>query len=98
MRNFLLGMIFGAGLLFVAMHFHVVRGNEGIVLVPKISNTLSGTYADVRGFTLNDWKDHKPLAAAITKSNKSHLIEEGATRAFGDSMRGLVDDLFQNKQ
>lgn len=98
MRQFLAGMFFGAGLLFVAMHFHVVRGNEGVVLVPKISNTLSGTYADVRGYTLNDWKEHKPLAAAITQSNKSHLLQDSANRAFGDSMRGLVDDLFQNKQ
>ena len=98
MRQFLAGMFVGAGLLYVSMHFHIVRGNQGIVLVPKISNTLSGTYADVRDYTLNDWKDHKPLAAAITKSNQSHLMEDSANQAFGNSMRGLVDDLFQNKQ
>ncbi|MGB7344424.1 MAG: hypothetical protein WBD20_09440 [Pirellulaceae bacterium] len=98
MRNFFFGMISGAALLYVAMHYHVVRGNEGVVLVPKISNNLSDVYADIREYQLDDWKAHKPLAAAIMKSSQAHLIEDTAHRAFGDSMRGLVDGLFQSKE
>jgi phytoene/squalene synthetase len=98
MRQFLLGMICGAALLFVAMHYHVVRGNDGVVLVPKISNNLSDVYVDIREYQLSDWKEHKPLAAAIMKSSQAHLIEDSAHRAFGDSMRGLVDGLFTSSK
>jgi hypothetical protein len=94
MSRFLAGMVCGALLLFVAMHYHVVRGNHGVVLVPKISNNLSHIYTDVRSFDLQDWKDHKTLAAAIMRSKQSHLLEDSAYRNFGDSMRGLVDQLF----
>ena len=52
MKHFLMGMVCGATLLFVAMHYHVVRGKDGVVLVPKISNNLSDIYVDVREFDL----------------------------------------------
>ena len=95
MRQFFLGMLCGAGLLFTLMHFHVVRGKQGVTLVPKISNNLTDVYCDIREYTLDDWKEHKPLAAAIVRSNQSELIEDSAHSAFADSMRGLVDNLFQ---
>ncbi|NND99317.1 MAG: hypothetical protein HKN47_18515 [Pirellulaceae bacterium] len=98
MRQFFFGMICGAGLLFVAMHYHVVHGNHGITLVPKISNNLSDAYVDIREFSLDDWKEHKPLAAAIMRSNHGHLIEDSAQNAFADSMRGLVDSVFKSDE
>ena len=87
-------MLCGAVLLFVFMHYHVVRGNNGVVLVPKISNNLSGIYTDIREFDLQDWQNHKPLAAAIMRSNQAQLLEDSAHRHFGDSVRRVVDDLF----
>lgn len=93
MKQFLLGMVCGAALLFVAMHYHIVRGNEGVVLVPKISNSLSDVYVDIREFDLAQWKQHKPLAAAIMKSSQSHLLEDSAHQSFGNTVRDLVDNL-----
>ncbi len=98
MRNFLFGMICGAVLLFGAMHYHVVRGSQGIVLVPKISNNLSDVYTDIREYTLDDWRNHKPLAAAIMQSNQEHLIEGDANNALARSLRGAVDSLFNKQQ
>ena len=94
MSRFFAGMVCGALLLFLVMHYHVVRGNNGVVLVPKISNNLSGIYTDIREFDLEDWKGHKSLAAAIMRSNQSALLEDSAHRNFGDSVRRVVDDLF----
>jgi hypothetical protein len=94
MSRFFFGMICGAGLLYVAMHYHVVRGGEGFYLVPKIANDLSNVYTDTRGFTLSDWKDHRTLAAAVVKSNKQHLMEDASMGSFPDSLRGMVDGLF----
>ena len=90
-----MGMICGAALLFIAMHYHIVRGNEGIVLVPKISNNLADVYVDIREFDLQQWKNHKPLAAAIMKSNQAHLLEDSAHQSFGNTVRDLFDGLFQ---
>lgn len=98
MSRFFAGMFCGALLLFVVMHYHVVHGNNGVVLVPKISNNLSGIYTDIRKFELEDWKGHKPLAAAIMRSNQAELLKDSAERNFGDSVRRAVDDLFGSNQ
>ncbi|KAA5540009.1 hypothetical protein FYK55_22080 [Roseiconus nitratireducens] len=91
MSRFIAGMFCGALLLFLAMHYHVVRGNNGVVLVPKISNNLGDVYTDIRAFELDDWKRHKTLAAAIMRSSQSDLIQGSAQRSFGQSVREAVD-------
>lgn len=94
MSRFLFGMLFGAVLMYAAMHYHVVRGDEGVFLVPKISNNLSDVYVDIRSFTLQDWQRHKPLAAAIMRSERSHLIGDSSMNRFRESVGHLVDQLF----
>lgn len=90
-------MACGALLLFVVMHYHLVRGNNGVVLVPKISNNLSGVYTDIRAFDLDDWKAHKTLAAAIMRSSQADLMEDSDHRSFGDGVRRIVDDLLSDR-
>jgi len=97
MSRFLFGMVTGAVLLYMAMHYHIVRGNDGVFLVPKISNNLSNVYVDTRAFQLSDWQRHKPLAAAILKSNQSHLLEDSSLSSFRNSISQLVDGLFSNE-
>ncbi|QDT06602.1 hypothetical protein K227x_50130 [Rubripirellula lacrimiformis] len=97
MSRFFFGMIVGASLLYVAMHYHVVRGQEGVFLVAKISNNLSDVYVDTRQYTLNDWKQHKPLAAAIMQSKQSHLLEDASLNGFRTTVSGLVDGLFSDR-
>ncbi len=97
MSRFLFGMICGAGLLFVAMHYHVVHGKDGVFLVSKISNNLSDVYVDTREFDLSDWKAHKPLAAAIMRSDKSHILEDASLTGFKSSVSNMVDGLFSGE-
>ncbi len=94
MSRFLFGMVTGALLMYVAMHYHVVRGNQGVFLVPKLSNNLADVFVDTRKFELDDWRKHKPLAAAIMQNDQSQLLEGASLNSFRDSMRGLVDGLF----
>ena len=96
MSRFLFGMVAGALLLFLAMHYHVVRGKEGVYVVPKISNNLSDIYVDTREFRLSDWKEHKPLAAAIMRSEHSDLLDDASLNTFRDSVGALVDGLFSD--
>ncbi len=97
MSRFFFGMITGAVLLYVAMHYHVVRGEEGVYLVAKISNNLTDVYVDTRGYSLTDWQAHKPLAAAIMKSNQTHLLEDASLTSFRSSVSSLVDGLFSGQ-
>ncbi len=66
-------MVVGAALLFIAMHYHIVRSEDGVYVVAKISNNLSDVYVDTREYSLSDWNSHKPLAAAIMKSDHAAL-------------------------
>ena len=97
MARFLFGMITGAALLFAAMHYHVVRGDEGFFVVPKISNNLTDVVVDIRGFRLSDWNRHKPLAAAIMQSNQAHLLSDSSLGTFRDTVDGLVQGLFGDR-
>lgn len=97
MSRFFFGMICGAGLLFVAMHYHVVHGKDGVFLVSKISNNLSDVYVDTREFDLSDWQAHKPLAAAIMRSDKSHILEDASLTGFKSSVSSLMDGLFSGE-
>ena len=97
MSRFVFGMICGAGMLYVAMHYHVVRGNEGVFLVSKISNNLSDVYVDISNFELSDWQEHKPLAAAMLRSNKAHLLEDASLTGFNSSVSSMVNGLFSKQ-
>lgn len=93
MSRFLGGMVVGALLLFTAMSFHIVRGKNGTVLVPKIDRNLSDVYVDIRDYDLQDWDSHRPLAAAILKSNQAHLVPNARPQSIGDSVVSLLDRL-----
>jgi hypothetical protein len=97
MSRFLFGMVTGAVLLFVAMHYHVVHGQDGVYVVPKISNNLSDIYVDTREYGLDDWKSHKPLAAAIMKSDQAHLLDDSSLNSFRDRVGELVQGLFSDR-
>ena len=43
-----------------------------------------------REFGLTEWKQHKPLAAAVMESNQSHLLEDASLNSFRDSISGLM--------
>ena len=86
-------MLTGALLLYVGMHFHFVRGDGGVFLVPKTQSSLSDIYVDIRDFRLDHWKAHKPLAEAIMASNQKHLANETPPLAFRDSVEGMVSGL-----
>ncbi|TWT76185.1 hypothetical protein CA13_66760 [Planctomycetes bacterium CA13] len=94
MQRFFAGMVCGAVLLYTAMHYHIVRGKEGVFLVPKISNNLSDTYVDIRDFHLGDWQDHKPLAAAMVKNDQGEMLEGSSMNSFRSQVDALVNGLF----
>ncbi|MEM1226803.1 MAG: hypothetical protein AAGJ40_13975 [Planctomycetota bacterium] len=96
MSRFIFGMVVGAALLFACERYHLVHGQDGFFIVPKISNGLTDVYVDIRSFTLDDWRAHKPLAAAIMKSDRSEVLSDAALGGFRDNIGGLVEGLFSD--
>lgn len=96
MWKFLGGLILGAGLMYSALNFHLVRGQNGVFMVSKVTSDLSDVYVDIRGFTLEDWKRHKPLAAAIIKSDRSEVLDDATLNGFRENVHAVVDRLFSN--
>lgn len=91
--TFVLGMVVGAGLLWAAMHYHVVRSSDGFFFVAKIRNDLSDPYVDIRDFALRDWEDHRPLAAALIRSRQSHLMGDSSMQLFREKMDAVLENL-----
>lgn len=93
MSRFFFGMLTGAAVLYVSMHFHFVRGDSGVFLVPKTTSSFSDVYVDIRDFRIEHWKAHRPLAEAIITSNQKHLAKETPPLAFRDTVQDVVSGL-----
>jgi hypothetical protein len=95
--TFLLGAAVGAGGMYLSRTYHVVRGNDGFHLVPKMTQDFSDPYVDVRNFDPRAWDDHRALAVALVKANKGHLITAGVGDNLRNAARGVLEMLEGNK-
>ncbi len=89
LTTFIMGMATGGALLYGALHYHLIRANDGFHLVPKLEHKLAATYVDIRSFTAADWAKHADIAGALMDANQGQLIEGSAT----DALRNGVDQL-----
>jgi hypothetical protein len=95
LRGFVLGCIVGGLVVFFAPRYHVLRTDEGVELVPKVTSTFTDTYVDIREFGITEWNDHKLVAAALVAAEKSHILEDageqGVLDGFEDTLLGRKD-------
>ena len=84
LSTFIFGMAVGAGLLYGALNYHLIRADDGLHVVPKLNVELSSTYVDIREFTPADWSKRPQLASALLQSDQRELVD------------GAVDDAFRN--
>ncbi len=92
MSRFLFGVLTGVIMMYVASHYHVVRGADGFYLVPKLTNNLSDIYVDTREFSPDDWLDHQSVAAAIMQSNQTHLLGESTLNPLQESVQSIFSN------
>jgi hypothetical protein len=90
---FLAGFLVGAAAIFGALKYHVVRADDGVHLVPKISSQFGEAFVDIRQFSLSDWNDHRSLAAALIRADKAHLLQDAAMDGLRDSVEGMLETL-----
>lgn len=95
LSSFLLGVAVGAALIFGALNYHLVRANDGLHLVRKVDARLSGTYVDVRPYTIADWARNPELAAALIDAGKRDLVESSAADAVRNRLDQFLDGAHQ---
>jgi hypothetical protein len=91
--NFLFGVAVGAGLVFGALKYHVLRAPDGLHVVPKVSSSFEDAYVDIRQFGPSDWNEHRTLTASLIKANKENLIGDAAAYSLRESLRSALDGL-----
>ena len=91
---FLVGILLGAVLMFAGLKYHVVRADDGMHLVPRVTADFSYPYADIRNFGINDWNQHRSLALAIVRADKGALIQDSAMEDMRQGVEGVLDGLW----
>ena len=90
LSSFLMGMVVGAGLLYGALHYHLVQASDGWHVIAKTDSELAGTYVDIRTFTFADWANHPKLAAALMRADRADLVENAAAGALNNGIDRLL--------
>jgi hypothetical protein len=93
LSSFFTGLIVGAAGLYWAMTFHVVRADDGVHVVPKVSAGLGDAYVDIREFGAEQWSEHRSLAAAIVHAEKDELLKESALSNLRHAAQGALESL-----
>ena len=92
LSTLLMGVFVGAAPMFTAMKYHVVRADDGVHMIPKVSAELGGAYVDIREFDASQWDDNRALAVAIVNADKDYLLKDSAASSF----RSTVDSVLQS--
>ena len=87
------GFIVGAGTIFSAFNYHLLRTSTGFQLCPRRSQSLSETYVDIRQFTATDWASHPTLSADIVAAEKQHLMGQSPTTAIENGVHEFVNEI-----
>jgi hypothetical protein len=91
--DFVMGVICGGALTVGSMNFHVVRANDGMHVVRKLTTGVEDTYVDIREFTPADWNTHRVLAAAIVRAGKGELLADSSLSSFRTAIEGWLSGL-----
>lgn len=91
------GVLIGGGLVYGAFHYHIVRTSQEWLVVKKQKVQLADFYADVRRWSIAEWRGHPELMHALMQHGRSDLLlPEGSRDFFRGLQRKLgsaLDDL-----
>ena len=93
LSSFLSGLVLGAAGLYWAMTFHVVRADDGVHVVPKVTRGLSDAYVDIRSFAAPDWYQHRGLSAAVVNAKKEYLIGDSSLNGLRQTAHNALESL-----
>jgi hypothetical protein len=89
---FCVGALCGGGATACIYNCHIVQTKENWLLVPRSGMSLTDVYADVRSWSLSDWRNHPDLARDMLKAGYAETIKE---HAVSDAVDESLDRLTQ---
>lgn len=86
-KQFLIGALTGAGVVFVALQYHVVQTHQGFRVVPRTpQHSIGLAYADIRNWDAAKWADFPELARALVANGSTDLVAESVTEGLMESV------------
>lgn len=90
-KTFTIAALLGAAGMYVALQYHVVRANEGYLMVHRAPQPrLQDVYADIREWDASTWTARPAVAQALTKGGRADLIAETAGQAAADDLHAAL--------
>lgn len=97
-KPFLFGSLLGAGTMFVALQYHVVRSHDGFQFVPRTPQHSVGlAYADIREWNETQWLDRPELARALMAHGSGDLITQSVAQNLTEAVSSQNATLDQLK-
>lgn len=72
----ILGVLFGATLMWFAFSVHVIKHNDDWHFIPREKTQLSDFYSDVTRWDSAEWSKHPDLKSDVIKSGNAVSIPE----------------------
>ena len=91
--SFFLGVVVGAVGLYCATTYHVVRAEDGVHFVPKVSSGVGNAYVDIREFNTAQWHEHKNVALALINAEKGDLMTDSAIADLRHNAQSALESL-----
>jgi hypothetical protein len=88
--TFFLGFLVGGAVVYTSLHYHIVRANDGVHFIPKMTSSFSETYVDVRHFSVQDWADRVSLSTAVTAAGKSQMMHGSLVQPMHQAVDGFM--------
>ena len=90
-ESFLIGLASGIAILYVAMHFTVLRANDGFHWIPKINAKLDVPYEDIRDFKAEHWQRRPALTLSILRARKGYLVDDSVQSSFKQTASQMIE-------
>jgi|AntAceMinimDraft_11_1070367.scaffolds.fasta_scaffold03203_8 hypothetical protein len=91
-KQFLFGVLAGAGAAFVALQYHVVQTHQGFRVVPRTpQHSIGLAFADIRNWDAAKWADRPELARALVANGSTDLVA-------GSVAEGLMESVSSGSQ
>lgn len=82
---FLVGAIGGATISAGVHQCHIVQTGDQWLIVPRVGVTLKDVYADVRNWTIEDWRAHPELARDMVKAGHAEVLQPESRQRLSDA-------------
>ena len=68
--------VLGGAAVAATYEIHVVRSDEGFLVIPKEADGLKDVYADIREWDVKEWRNHSGLMKALITNGHQDLVKQ----------------------